>query len=150
MAMNFHFFPCPICHMELFWELREITVCVCMYVCVCVCVCVCIYVYMVCCCSVSQSCPTLCDSMYYKTARISCPSLSARICSHSCALSWWCHPTILSSVAAFSSCPQSFPTSGYFPMSWLFTSGGQTVDGIQSQNNRMIWFIFKASHSTSQ
>ena len=46
MAMNFHFFPCPICHMELFWELREITVCVCMYVCVCVCVCVCVYMYI--------------------------------------------------------------------------------------------------------
>ena len=45
MAMNFHFFPCPICHMELFWELREITVCVCMYVCVCVCVCVYICIY---------------------------------------------------------------------------------------------------------
>ena len=42
-------------------------------------------------------------------------------------LSQWCHPTISSSVARFSSCPQSVPESGSFPMSWLFTSGGQSV-----------------------
>ena len=42
-------------------------------------------------------------------------------------LSQWCHPTILSSVAPFSSCPQSFPASGSFPGSWLFTSSGQSV-----------------------
>ena len=48
-------------------------------------------------------------------------------CSNSCPLSQWCHPTISSSVATFSSCPQSFPASGSFPMSWLFTSGGQSI-----------------------
>ena len=42
-------------------------------------------------------------------------------------LSWWCHPTISSSVVPFSSCPQSFSASGSFPVSWLFTSGGQSI-----------------------
>ena len=41
-------------------------------------------------------------------------------------IEWWCHPTISSSVAS-SSCPQSFPASGSFPMSWLFTSGAQSI-----------------------
>ena len=47
--------------------------------------------------------------------------------SNSCPLCWWCHPTILSSVVPFSSCPQSFPVSGSFRMSHLFTSGGQSI-----------------------
>ena len=47
--------------------------------------------------------------------------------SNSCPLSWWCHPTISSSVTSFSSCLQSFPASGSFPMSWLFASGGQNI-----------------------
>ena len=42
-------------------------------------------------------------------------------------LSWWCHPTILSSVVPFSSCPQSFPASGSFPVSQFFASGGQSI-----------------------
>ena len=48
-------------------------------------------------------------------------------CSNSCPLSQWCHPTISSSVVPFSSCSQSFPASGSFLMSWLFTSGGQSI-----------------------
>ena len=52
--------------------------------------------------------------------------LSSGVCSNSCALSQWFHPTISSPVAPFS-CPQSFPTSGFFPMSWLFTSSGQSI-----------------------
>ena len=44
-----------------------------------------------------------------------------------CPLSRWCHPTISSSVVPFSSCPQSFPVSGFIPMSQLFTSGGQSI-----------------------
>ena len=47
------------------------------------------------------------------------------VCSDSCPLSCWCHPTISSSVIPFSFYLQSFPASGSFPMSWLFTSGGQ-------------------------
>ena len=57
-------------------------------------------------------------------ARLPCPSLSPGVCSNSYPLSWWCHPTISSSVAPFS-CLQFFPESGSFPMSQLFTSGGQ-------------------------
>ena len=50
-----------------------------------------------------------------------------RACSNSCPLSWWCHPSISSSVFPFSSCLQSFPESGSFPMSQFFTSGGQSI-----------------------
>ena len=60
-------------------------------------------------------------------ARPPCPSPTPGVYSHSCPLSWWCHRTISSSVIAFSSCPQSFRASGSFPMSQLFTSGGQNV-----------------------
>ena len=60
------------------------------------------------------------------TARLPFLSLSPGVCSNSCPLSWWCYPTISSSVAPFSSCPQPFPASGSFPMSWLFTSDGQS------------------------
>ena len=58
-------------------------------------------------------------------ARLPCPSPSPEACSNSRPLSRWCHPTISSSVTPFSSCPQSFPASGSFPVSRLFTSGGQ-------------------------
>ena len=60
-------------------------------------------------------------------ARLSCSSLSPRVCSNSCPLSQWCHPTVSPSVTPFSSCLQFFPTSGYFPMSQLFASGGQSI-----------------------
>ena len=46
-------------------------------------------------------------------SRLSCPSPSPRVSSNSCPLSWWCHPTILSSVTPFSSCPQSFPVRAF-------------------------------------
>ena len=54
-------------------------------------------------------------------ARLPRPSLSPRVYSNSCPLSQWCHPTITSSVSPFSSCPQSVPASGAFPMNQLFT-----------------------------
>ena len=57
-----------------------------------------------------------------------CPSSTTRVDSNSCPLSWWCHPTISSSVVTFSSCPQSFQVSGSFPMSQLFTSAMNTQD----------------------
>ena len=60
-------------------------------------------------------------------ARFLCPSLSPGVCSNSCPLSHWCHPTISSSVSPFSSCPRFSPESGSFLMSWLFTSGGQSI-----------------------
>ena len=58
--------------------------------------------------------------------RLLCPSLSPGAWSNSCSLSWWCCPSMSSFVTPFSSCPQSFQASGSFPMSWLFTSGGQS------------------------
>ena len=60
-------------------------------------------------------------------ARLPCPSPSPGTCSNSCPLSWWCHPTISFSVTPFSFCPQSFPASGYFPVSWFFASSGQNI-----------------------
>ena len=60
-------------------------------------------------------------------ARLPCPSLFSGVYSNSCPLSWWCHPTISSSVTPFFSCSQSFPTSGSFPVNWLFISGGQSI-----------------------
>jgi len=60
-----------------------------------------------------------------------CPSPSLRVCSSSCPLSWWCHPSSSSSVIPFS-CLQSFPASGSFPMSCLFTSGGQSIGALAS------------------
>ena len=59
-------------------------------------------------------------------ARPPCPPTS-RIYSNSCPSSWWCHPAISSSVVPFSSCPQSLPASGSFPVSQLFSSGGQSI-----------------------
>ena len=56
-----------------------------------------------------------------------CPSPTPRVHPNPCPLSWWCHPTISSSVVPFSSCPQSFPASGSFQMSQVFSSGGQSI-----------------------
>ena len=88
--------------------------------------------------SVTQLCPTLCDPM-----NCSMPGLPVHhqlleftqthvhgtpgVHSDSCPWSQWCHPAISSSVAPFSSCPQSLPASGSFPMSQLFTWGGQSI-----------------------
>ena len=75
-------------------------------------------------------CPVVSDSLPLRElqhARFPCPSPSPRVCSNSFSLSLWCHPAISSSVVPFSSCPQSFPASGSFPMSCLFVSGGQSV-----------------------
>ena len=58
-------------------------------------------------------------------ARPPCPTPG--IYSNSCPLSWWCHPAISSSVVPFSSCPQSLPASGSFPMSQFFAWGGQST-----------------------
>ena len=60
-------------------------------------------------------------------ARVPWPSPTPGVCSNSCPLSWWCHPTISSSDVPFSSCFQSFPASGSFQMSQFFTSGGQST-----------------------
>ena len=76
------------------------------------------------------SCSVVSNSMRpqgLQHTRLPCPSLSPRICSNSCPLSQWCHPTISSSVASFSFCLQSFPASGSFQMSQFFASGGQMI-----------------------
>ena len=59
--------------------------------------------------------------------RLPCPSLSPRVCSNSCPLSWWCYSTIPSSVSPFSYCPQSFPASRSFPRSQLFAWCSQNI-----------------------
>ena len=60
-------------------------------------------------------------------ARLPCPSPTPGACSNSHPSSWWCHPTISSSVISFSSCLQSFPASRSLLMSKFFTSGGQSI-----------------------
>ena len=77
-------------------------------------------------------------------ARLPSPSLSPGVCSNSCPLSQWCHPTISSSVTPFSSWPQSSSPSGFFPVSWLFTSDGQSIGASTSASvspmNIQGWF----------
>ena len=73
-----------------------------------------------------------------------CPSPTPAVYPNSCPLSWWCHPTISSSVIPFSSCLRSFPTSGFFQMSQLFASGGQNIGVSASTSvppmNTQKWF----------
>ena len=59
--------------------------------------------------------------------RLPYPSPTPKACSNSCPLSQWCHSTISSSVIPFSSCLQSFPASGSFPMSQFFASGDRSI-----------------------
>ena len=101
---------------------------------------------MFCCCSVSKSCPTLCDPMHCSRPGfpfLLSPGASFNI-SNSYPLSQWCHPTILFSVISFSCCSQSFPASGPFPVSRLFTSGGQSIGASASASvllmNIQGWF----------
>ena len=79
--------------------------------------------------------------------RLPCPSPSRGACSSSHPLSWWCHPIISSSVIPFSSCLQSFSSSGSFLMSWLFASGGQSIGASASASvlpvNIQDWFPFR-------
>ena len=74
--------------------------------------------------------------------RIPCPSLSPRVCSDSCSLNWWCHPTTKSSVTLFSSSPQFFPASGSFSMSHFLISSGQSIGASASvlPMNTQDWF----------
>ena len=68
----------------------------------------------------------LCDPMT-QHARPPCPLPTSVVYPSPCASSWWCHPAISSFVVPFSSCPQSLPASGSFPMSQLFTWGSQST-----------------------
>ena len=76
--------------------------------------------------SVAQLCLTLRPHELQHT-RPPCPPPSPGVYSNSCPLSWWCHSTILPSVVPFSSCLQSFPESGSFPVSRFLTSGGHII-----------------------
>ena len=87
-------------------------------------------------CSVAKSLPTLCDPHRLQHANLLCPPLSPGTCSNSCALSQECYLTISVSATTFSVCPQSFPASGPFPVSQLFTSGGQSVGALVSVSIR--------------
>ena len=74
--------------------------------------------------------PVMSDSLWpsgLQHARPPCASPSPEVCPSSCPLHWWCHPAISSPDALFSFCPQSFPASGTFPISWLFTSDDQNT-----------------------
>ena len=81
-------------------------------------------------CSIQFSYSVMSDSLWphgLQPARLPCPSLFPRVSSNFCPLSRWCHPNISSSVVPFSSCLHSFPALGSFPISQLFTSGGQSI-----------------------
>ena len=67
-------------------------------------------------------------------ARPPCPLPTPGVYSNSCALTRWCHSTISFSVVPFSSCLQSYPASGSFPVSQFFTSGGQSIAVSASEN----------------
>ena len=86
-------------------------------------------------------------------ARSPCPSPNPGVHSNSCPSSWWCHPAIPSSFVPFSSCPQSLPASESFPMSQLFTWGGQStgVSGLASvlPMNTQDWSPLGWTHWTS-
>ena len=80
--------------------------------------------------SVQFSCSVMSNSLQpheSQHARRPRPSTTPRVYSNSCPSSRWCHPAISSSVVPFSSCLQSLPASGSFPMSQLFTWGGQSI-----------------------
>ena len=83
-------------------------------------------------------------------ARVPCPPLSPGVCSNLCPLSLWCHPTISSSVVPFSSCLQSFPASGSFPVSQLFASGGPSIGALASASVLPMsirgYFLFLLGH----
>ena len=80
--------------------------------------------------SVQFSCSVMSDSLRpheSQHVRPPCPSPTSRVHSNSSSLSWWCRPTISSSVVPVSSCSQSFPASGSFQMSQPFASGSQNI-----------------------
>ena len=96
-----------------------------------------------CCYSVAKSCLTL-QPHGLQHARLPCLSPTSRACSNSCPSRQWCHPIISSSVFPFSSCLQSFPASGSFPMSLFFTLGDQSIGASASASvllmNIQGWF----------
>ena len=89
-----------------------------------------LFIRVLCISSVQFSCSVVTDSLWpheLQHARPPYPSPTPGVHPNSCATSRWCHPAISSSVVPFSSCPQSLPASGSFPMSQLFAWGGQST-----------------------
>ena len=91
--------------------------------------------------------PVMSDSLWphgLQHTSLPCPSPTPKACSNSCPLSQWCHPTISSSVIPFFSCLQSFPASGFFPMSQFFALSGQSIGVSASASvlpmNIQAWF----------
>ena len=98
--------------------------------------------------SVQFSCSVVSNSLRpheLQHARLPCPSPTPGTCSNSYPLSQWCYPTISSPVVPFSSCLQSFPESGSFPMSQFFASDGQSIGVSVSviPMNIQDWFPFR-------
>ena len=100
--------------------------------------------------SVQFSCSVMSNSLQpheLQHIRPPCPSPTPGIYPNSCPSSRWCHPTISSSVVPFSSCLQSFPVSGSFPVSQLFSSGGQSIGVSASASvlpmNSQGWFLLR-------
>ena len=98
--------------------------------------------------SLHFSCSVMSDSLRphgLQHARLPCRSPTPRAYSNSCPSSHWCHPTVSFSVVPLSYCLQSSPASGSFPMSWFFTSGGQSIDVSVSTSvlpmNIQDWFL---------
>ena len=98
--------------------------------------------------TVQFSCSVISDSLWpqgLQHARLPCPSPAPGAYPNSYPLHWWCHPTISSSVVPFSSCLQSFPASGSFPVSQFFSSGGQRIGALASASvlpmNIQGWFL---------
>ena len=103
-------------------------------------------------CSVQFSLSVMSDSSQshgLQHARAGCSSPTPRVWANSCPSGRWCHPTISSSVILFSSCLQSFPASGSFPMSQFFASGGQSIGASASASvlpiNIQDWFPLGSS-----
>ena len=94
---------------------------------------------------VAWSCLNLCNPMDCNMPGFPSPLPTPGACSNSCPLSQWCHPNFSSSVVPFSSCLQSFPSSGSLPMSQFFTSGGQSIGASASTSvlpmNIQYWFL---------
>ena len=86
-----------------------------------------IYKYIACINIYQFSCSVVFAVPWTAACQASLPPPTPRACSNACSFSQWCHPTISSSVIPFSSCLQSFPASGSFPMSQFFTSDGQSI-----------------------
>ena len=88
----------------------------------------------------SLSCVRLFATPWTAAYQVPLSSTVSQICSNSCSLSWWCYLTISSSAALFSICLQSFPASGFFPTSRLFSSGGRRLE-LQLQHQSFQWMI---------